>query len=92
MDIRDLIDLFVSERTTACLHCHIDASRKEYDINDQWLELLSEKAPHLTERYQEHLEKLSNLQGEMEATLYLFGLCDGLWIARYLKDTVYKEG
>ena len=44
MDIRDLIDLFVSERTTACLHCHIDASRKEYDINDQWLELLSEKA------------------------------------------------
>ncbi len=88
MDIKDLIDLFVSERTTACLHCHIDANRKEYKMNDQWTELLNEKAPDLAERYQEHLEKLSELQGEMETTLYLFGLCDGLWIARYLRDYI----
>ena len=91
MDIKDLIDLFVSERTTVYLHNHADASRTEYDMNNQWIELLKEKAPDLAERYQEHLENLEELQGEGEASLYLFGLADGLRIARYLEDIIYKE-
>ncbi len=91
MDIKDLIDLFVAERITVYLHAHTDANRKEYDMNDQWMELLKKKAPELTERYQEHLESLEELQGEGETSLYLFGLADELWIARYLEDIVYKE-
>lgn len=91
MDIEDLIDLIVSERTTVYLHNHADASRKEYDMNDQWMELLKEKVPDLAERYQEHLESLEELQGEGEKNLYLFGVGDGLRIARYLEDIIYKE-
>ena len=88
MDIEDLIDLFISERTTVYLHNHTDASRKEYDMNDQWMELLKEKAPDLAESYQDHLESLTELQGDSETSLYLFGLADGLRIARYLEDII----
>lgn len=86
MGIKDMIDLFVAERTTAYLHSHIENSHKEYDMNMKWVDLLKEKDPALAKRYEEHLDRLVELEGDDQMGLYLFGLNDGLKQARYMEE------
>lgn len=86
MEMKDMIDLFVAERTTAYLHSHIENSHKEYDMNMKWIALLKEKDPTLAKRYEEHLDRLVELEGDGQKGLYLFGLNDGLQLAKYMED------
>ena len=86
LEMKDMIELFVSERTTAYLRGHTENSQTEYDMNMQLLDLLKEKYPALAKRYEEHLDRLVELEGDDQMGLYLFGLNDGLKLARYMEE------
>ena len=90
MEMKDMIELFVSERTTAYLHSHIENSHKEYDMNMKWVDLLKEKDAALAKKYEEHLDKLVELEGDDQKGLYLFGLNDGLQLAKHLENISCK--
>ena len=88
METRELIQFIIDERLSLYFKLHVENGRREAQRSEEFLKLLKEKAPELTEEFENYLDWIAEFRKEDQEGLYLFGVRDGIQLLRDIIITV----
>lgn len=81
-ETRELIPFIIDERLSLYFKQHRENGRRETQRSEEFLKLLQEKAPELTEEFEKYLDWVAEFRKEDQTGLYLFGIHDGIQLMR----------
>ena len=85
MDKNEMIELMVQERLSLYFKKNDKPGKERMKRSDEFLALLEEKAPELTEEFNAYLDWIASHGGDEQEGIYLYGLHDGI---RLMKDII----
>ena len=85
MEKNGLIELIIQERLSMYFRKNLEYGREEVKRSDDFLALLKENVPDLSEEFQTYLDWTAIHSGEEQKGIYLFGIHDGI---RLMQDII----
>lgn len=85
MDKDEMIELMVQERLALYFRKNDEPGMARLQRSNEFLALLEEKAPELTEEFKLYLDWIASHGGDEQEGIYLYGLHDGI---RLMKDII----
>ncbi len=96
MEFKELIDLVIQERASAYLKDNITRGREDAKRSDEFLRLIkdtvadSRESESLQAAFYTYLDCIACSSGDEQEGLYLFGVADGLYLARQIEQMVHN--
>ncbi len=85
MDRNEMIELMVQERLAFYFKKNDGPGMERMKKSDEFLALLKERAPELTEEFKNYLDWIAAHGGDEQEGIYIFGLHDGIQL---MKDVI----
>lgn len=88
MDNKEMVELMVQERLSFYFKKNFKPGMERLHKSNEFLALLKEKAPELTEEFKLYLDWIASHGGDEQEGIYLFGLHDGIRLMRDILSVV----
>lgn len=88
MDNKEMVELIVQEKLSFYFRKNDGPGMERLHRSNDFLALLEEKAPELTEEFKLYLDWIASHGGDEQEGIYLFGFHDGIRLMRDIISTV----
>ncbi len=96
MNMNEMKELWVQERASVYLKNHIARGREDAKRSEEFLRLIkdtvadSQESESLQAAFYTYLDYIACSSGDEQEGLYLFGVADGLYLARQIEQMVHN--